>query len=68
MRGVERSVGVITGELFLVCPAVADVPQLAHQAAFCMPKGIAVDIIPRIPHDPQQCRGIHVVKGVFSDP
>ena len=43
-------------------PAVADVPQFAHQASLGVSKCVAVDLVPRLPHHPQKRCRVQVLK------
>ena len=54
VRRIESAVGVVAGKCFLVRPAIPDLPQFAHQAPFGMSKGIPIDVIPGLPHNPQE--------------
>ena len=56
--GVERAVGVVAGEGFLVGPPVAMVAEFADEAAFGGPERLAEDVVPGFPHDLEQGRDV----------
>ena len=58
LRGVKGAVGVVAGEALLVRPLVAPFTQLGNQAALCVAEGVAEDVPPVIPHQPEEGRGV----------
>ena len=52
--GVERALGVIAGEAFLVRPLVAPVQQLADQRTLGVAQGLAEHVAPRRDHHAEQ--------------
>jgi hypothetical protein len=49
-RRVQRAIGAITGESFLMRRLVSEIAQFAYEAAFCLPESTAKNIVPRFPH------------------
>jgi hypothetical protein len=62
---IERPIRVVAGEDLLMCPLVALVTDLVHQAALGIAKGIAEDIVPRFPHQLEQPGRIPLSNGLL---
>ena len=58
LRGVKGAVGIVAGEALLVRPLVAPFTQLGNQAALCVAEGVAEDVPPVIPHQPEEGSGV----------
>ena len=58
MRCIERPVGVVAGEGLLMRPAVPMAAQLADEAAFRRPEDHAEHVVPCVPHQLEQRRGV----------
>ena len=52
--GIERPVGIVAGEGFLMCPSVAHGQNLIHQAALCLTENLAKHVTPFSIHNHQQ--------------
>jgi hypothetical protein len=53
-RRVEGSVGIVARERLLVSPAVSLVAELAHEGPLRWAERLPEDVVPRVPHDPEQ--------------
>ena len=58
VRRIERPVGVVAGEGFLMRPAVPMAAQLADEAALSRPEDHAERVVPRLPHQLEQRRDV----------
>jgi hypothetical protein len=63
---IERAVGVVARERFLVRPLVAPVAQLLHQRALGAAERAAEDVVPRLPHELQQRRHVPLASGFLA--
>src|SRR6185437_2270845 len=55
---VQRAVGVIASEGLLMRPAIAKIPQFAHEGALRLAQRLSEDHVPLIPHDREERRRI----------
>src|SRR5262249_16868229 len=58
IRGIQRTVGVVARETLLVRPLVAVVTQFAQEAALGGAERLAEDVVPRLPHELEERRGV----------
>ena len=59
MGRIKSPVSIVAGKRLLVRPAIADIPQLAHKTPFGTSQRVSIDLVPRLPHDPKEGRGVH---------
>ncbi len=55
---IERTDGIVAGELFVVRPLVAEYLELVHEAALGLAQGFAEDRVPLVEHHAEQMLGI----------
>ena len=67
VRGVERAVGVVSGEGLLMGPVVSVVAQLADEVALGPPEDRTEHVVPRLPHQLEERRDVPLGRRLVAD-